>query len=153
MTSSVSSASSSAASILSRATSSAKESPAHAAATAYASAKSAERFSYATVVFISLTTIITALAIIAASVYFSGYSDDVARWWAKRYYKAKAVAEVKVLENTGMESVHGLVTESLKKNPVMGEDELEQVSGGLGKEAAQQGLGGVSDKLGSLEKL
>jgi len=40
-------------------------------------------------------------------------------------------------------------TDSLKKNPVMGEDELEQVSGGLGKEAAQQGLGGISDKLGS----
>jgi len=44
-------------------------------------------------------------------------------------------------------------TDSLKKNPVMGEDELEQISGGLGKEAVQQGLGGVSDKLGSLEKL
>lgn len=44
-------------------------------------------------------------------------------------------------------------TDSLKKNPVMGEDELEQVSGGLGKEAAQQGLGGASDKLGGLGKL
>lgn len=32
----------------------------------------------------------------------------------------------------------------------MGEDELEQVSGGLGKEAAQQGLAGVSGKLGGL---
>jgi hypothetical protein len=31
----------------------------------------------------------------------------------------------------------------------MGEDELENISGGLGKEAAQQGLGGVSDKLGA----
>ena len=110
MTSSVSSASFAAASIFSSATSSAKESPAHAAATAYASAKSAKGFSYATVVFISLTGIITTLAIIAATVYFSGYGDDVARWWAKRYYKAKAVAEVKVLENTGVESVHELVT-------------------------------------------
>ena len=33
---------------------------------------------------------------------------------------------------------------------MMGEDELEQVSGGLGKEASEQGLGGVSDKLGGL---
>jgi hypothetical protein len=32
----------------------------------------------------------------------------------------------------------------------MGEDELEQVSGGLGKEAAQEGLGGVGKKLGGL---
>lgn len=110
MTSPVSSASSAAASIFSSATSSAKESPVHAAATAYAGVKSAEGFSYATVAFISLTCIITALAIIAAGVYFSGYSDDVASWWAKRYYKAKAVAEVKVLENTGVESVHSLVT-------------------------------------------
>jgi len=149
MTPSISSASSSGASIFSSATSSAKESPAHAAATAYASAKSAQGFTYGTLAFISLTGIITTLAIIAAGVYFSGYGDDAAKWWAKRYYKAKAIAEVKVLENTSMGSVHGLVTDSLKKNPVMGEDELEQVSGGLGKEAAQQGLGGISDKLSS----
>lgn len=32
----------------------------------------------------------------------------------------------------------------------MGEDELEQVSGGLGKEAAQQGLAGVDGNLGKL---
>lgn len=32
----------------------------------------------------------------------------------------------------------------------MGEDELEQVAPGLGSEAAQQGLGGVSDKYGRL---
>jgi hypothetical protein len=44
-------------------------------------------------------------------------------------------------------------TDQLKKNPVMGEDELEQVSGGLGKEAASEGLAGVSGKLGGLGKL
>lgn len=42
--------------------------------------------------------------------------------------------------------------DSLKKNPVMGEGELDNVAGGLGKEAAQQGLGGVSSKLGGLGK-
>lgn len=110
MTSPASSASSAAASVFSSATSSAKESPAAAAASAYAAKKSVESFSYATVAFISLTGIITTLAIIAASVYFAGYGDDVAEWWAKRYYKAKAIAEVKVLENTGLESVHSAVT-------------------------------------------
>lgn len=35
----------------------------------------------------------------------------------------------------------------------MGEDELEQVSGGLGKEAVSEGLGGVSKKLGGLGNL
>jgi hypothetical protein len=34
----------------------------------------------------------------------------------------------------------------------MGADELEQVSGGLGKEALDEGLGGVSSKLGGLGK-
>ncbi len=32
----------------------------------------------------------------------------------------------------------------------MGKDELEEVSPGLGSEAAQQGLGAVSDKYGRL---
>ena len=35
----------------------------------------------------------------------------------------------------------------------MGQGELDNVAGGLGKEAAQQGLGGVSGKLGGLGKL
>ena len=34
----------------------------------------------------------------------------------------------------------------------MGEGELEQVSGGLGKEASSEGLAGVSGKLGGLGK-
>jgi hypothetical protein len=42
--------------------------------------------------------------------------------------------------------------DSLKKNPVMGEDELEQVAPGLGGEAVQEGLAGVSSKLGGLGK-
>lgn len=35
----------------------------------------------------------------------------------------------------------------------MGEGELEQVAPGLGSEAVQEGVGGVSDKLGGLGKL
>lgn len=45
------------------------------------------------------------------------------------------------------------VPDSLKNNPVMGESELDQVSGGLGKEAVSEGVGGVSDKLGGLGKV
>jgi hypothetical protein len=41
----------------------------------------------------------------------------------------------------------------LKKNPMMGEDELNQVQSGLGGEAVQEGLAGVSGKLGGLGKL
>ena len=107
MTSPASSASTAAESVFSSATSKAKTSPAAAAATADAAAQSAKATSFSTVAFISLTGIFTTLAIIAASIYFAGYGDDVAEWWAKRYYKAKAVAEVKVMENTGIESVQG----------------------------------------------
>jgi hypothetical protein len=78
-------------------------------ATAEPSESPTEGFSYGTVAVIATTGIVTTLAIIAASIYFSGYADDVAEWWAKRYYKAKAIAEVKVLENAGMDSVQGAV--------------------------------------------
>lgn len=42
------------------------------------------------------------------------------------------------------------LTDSLKNNPAMGEAELEQVAPGLGAEAAQEGLAGVSEKLGGM---
>jgi len=103
--------------------------------------------------FTSLAVVVTVIAIVLAGIWFGGYADDVGEWWAKRYYKAKAAAEVKVLENAGSDQLQGALKDSLKKNPVMGEDELEQVSGGLGKEAAQEGLGGVSKKLGGLGNL
>ena len=45
------------------------------------------------------------------------------------------------------------LTDSLKQNPIMGKDELEQVAPGLGAEAVQDGLAGVSSKLGGLGKL
>jgi len=147
-------AASAASSVFSSATSKVSASPGAAAATAASAAGAVDRGrSYFSIFFISLTGIVTFLAIAAASIYFSGYADDVAEWWAKRYYKAKAGAEVKLMENVGEERVQGMVKDSLKKNPVMGEDELEQVSGGLGKEAAQEGLGGVSKKLGGAGNL
>jgi hypothetical protein len=102
------------------------------------------------IILTSLAALVTLLAVTAATIYFAGYADDVAEWWAKRYYKAKAITEMKVMEHAGSEQVEGMMKDSLKKNPVMGEDELEQVSGGLGKEAAQEGLGGVGKKLGGL---
>ncbi|KIW11461.1 hypothetical protein PV08_10761 [Exophiala spinifera] len=108
--------------------------------------------SFSSAMFKFLTYVVTLVVLTAAAVYFTGYADDVAGWAAKRYYKAKAIAEVKVLENVGSEKVESEIKESLKKNPVMGQSELDDVAGGLGQEAAQQGLGGVSSKLGGLGK-
>eukprot|EP01121_Diplochlamys_sp_Union-15-3_P015244 TRINITY_DN4999_c0_g1_i1.p1 TRINITY_DN4999_c0_g1~~TRINITY_DN4999_c0_g1_i1.p1 ORF type:complete len:130 (-),score=4.23 TRINITY_DN4999_c0_g1_i1:406-795(-) len=124
---------------------------AKASATPLSSSK--EGLSTTSTIFISLAALITLFAVILATIYFAGYADDVAEWWAKRYYKAKALAEIKVMQNVGGEKVEGMLKDSLKKNPVLGEDELEQVSGGLGKEAMSEGFGGVSDKLGGLGKL
>ncbi|KAK4936534.1 hypothetical protein LTR10_022583 [Elasticomyces elasticus] len=104
------------------------------------------------IVFTSAAVIVTLLALVLATIYFTGYADDVAEWWAKRYYKAKAIAEVKVLENAESDKLQGVLKDSLKKNPILGEGELDSISSGLGQEAVAQGLGGVSDKLGALGK-
>lgn len=61
------------------------------------------------IIFTSLAAVVTVLALILATIYFAGYADDVAEWWAKRYYKAKAVAEVKILENAGSDEVQGVL--------------------------------------------
>ncbi len=57
----------------------------------------------------AFAALITLLAIAAATVYFAGYADDVGEWWAKRYYKGKAIAEVKVLEGVGEGKVEGVL--------------------------------------------
>ncbi|EXJ88830.1 hypothetical protein A1O3_01894 [Capronia epimyces CBS 606.96] len=127
-------------------------SSAFSSAAAKASQESGRSSSTAGTILTSLAVIITVLAITAATIYFAGYADDVTEWIAKRYYKGKAIAEVKVLENTGSEKLQSMAKDSLKRNPVLGEGELDQVSGGLGKEAVSDGLGDVSGKLGGLGK-
>lgn len=148
----MSSASSSLSKSLSSGTSSASSAFASASASALPGSKSTGGMSTTSTIFTGFAALVTVLALIAATVYFAGYADDVAEWWAKRYYEGKAVAEVKILEGVGEGKVEGALKNSLKKNPLMGEDELEQVSGGFGKEAVSEGFGGVSGKLGGLGK-
>jgi len=88
-----------------------------------------------------------------AGLYFSGQADDLFVFLAKKYYKAEAKTEEKALEKAGTEQAEGFLKDRLKKNPMMGEDELNQVQSGLGGEAAREGLAGVSGKLGGLGKL
>lgn len=95
---------------------------------------------------------VTVLAVAAAGIYFAGYADDVGRWAAKKYYVGKAKAEVEAMGKLGGDAAQGFLKDSLKKNPVMGEAELDQVAPGLGGEAVQDGLAGVSGKLGGLGK-
>jgi len=96
---------------------------------------------------------LTILAVAVAGVYFSGYADDLFVDLAKKYYKAEAKAEAKAFEKAEGDQAKSFFKDQLKKNPVMGEGELEQVAPGLGSEAVQEGLGGVSSKLGGLGKL
>jgi len=96
--------------------------------------------------------IITALAVAVAGLYVSGQADDLFVYLAKKYYKAEAKAEANALEQVGEGKAEGFLKDQLKKNPVMGESELNQVQQGLGGEAVREGLGGVSGKLGGLGK-
>lgn len=119
--------------------------------------------------------IVTALAVAVAGLYVSGQADDLFVYLAKKYYKAEAKAEANALEQVGEGKAEGFLkgnacpflylaassggtnrtlshTDQLKKNPVMGESELNQVQQGLGGEAVREGLGGVSGKLGGLGK-
>lgn len=96
--------------------------------------------------------ILTVLAVAVGGLYFSGYADDFFVYFVERFYKAKAKAEEKALEQAGEGQAQDFLKGQLKKNPLMGEDELNQVQSGLGSEAAREGLGGVSSKLGGLGK-
>lgn len=128
---------------------------------------------------IVLTTIVitaTTILLFLAGIYYSGYADDFLDSLTKKTYSAKARGEATILANTGNEKVQGVLKgkvtavfheesfvhcgqpadkklDSLKKNPVMGEGELEQVSSGLGKQAVSEGVGGVSERLGGLGKV
>jgi len=101
------------------------------------------------ILFTAVATIITLLALVVATVYFTGYADDVAEWWTRRYYKAKAIVEVKVMENAGSEKLEGMGKDSLGKNPLVSEAERKKVSGNMGNEAvpAQEDLGHGSQHL------
>lgn len=47
------------------------------------------------------SVVISVLALIVAGVYFSGYADDFFIYWAKKFYKGKAKAEMAALEKVG----------------------------------------------------
>jgi hypothetical protein len=44
-----------------------------------------------------------------AGLYFSGQADDLFAYFAKKYYKAEAKAEEKVLEKAGTDKAEGLL--------------------------------------------
>ncbi|KAK3170570.1 hypothetical protein OEA41_002651 [Lepraria neglecta] len=95
---------------------------------------------------IVLTTI--GAAIVGA--YMSPVGEDVTKWVMEKFFKAEAKAEEKALEKAGETQAEGFLKDRLKKNPVVSNDELNQISGGLGDEAAKEfgkeGLGkGISN--------
>ncbi|EHY58751.1 hypothetical protein HRR83_007476 [Exophiala dermatitidis] len=161
ISSSLSSASSAASSAANSAASSA--SSALNSATAQASASAYPEYngglSTTTKVFSSLGVIFTFLLLAAAGLYFAGYADDVGEWFAKRYYKGKGIAQAKVLEHSGSEKLQSMARDSLKKNPVMGEEDVGhvgQVGGGLGRDTANtvnDGVGNASQRISGLTNL
>ncbi|MCJ1384581.1 hypothetical protein MMC17_007698 [Xylographa soralifera] len=77
---------------------------------------------------------------------------DVMEWVGERFFKYKAKAEEKALEQAGEGQAREFLKDQLKKNPVMSTDELNSIQGGLGDEAMKQfggGKGGLGAMLGA----
>ena len=96
------------------------------------------------------TILITLLAAVGAAVYLTDAGNDMMQWAAERFFKAEAKAEKKALEKAGTEKMQGFLTDQLKKNPVVSNEELNDIQGGLGDEAASElgGKGGIDAMLG-----
>jgi len=100
---------------------------------------------------LSVTLILGILTAIAAYLYlFTDTGKDIAEYVAERFFKAKAKAEEKALEKAGEGKAEGFLKDQLKKNPVVSNEELNQISGGLGDEAAREfgGKKGLGSMLG-----
>jgi len=86
-----------------------------------------------------LTLVLGAITATAAYLYlYTDTGKDLAEWAAERFFKAKAKAEEKALEKAGEGKAEGFLKDQLKKNPVISNDELNAIQGGLGDEAARE---------------
>ncbi|CAF9928031.1 hypothetical protein IMSHALPRED_007360 [Imshaugia aleurites] len=100
-----------------------------------------------------ISILLTVLAAVAGGVYMSGAADDVIKFVMEKYFKAEAKGEEKLLEKSGEGAAEGFLKDRLKKNPVVSNDELNQISSGLGDEAAKEfgknfGKGGLGSNIG-----
>ncbi|KAL8954540.1 MAG: hypothetical protein Q9183_007063 [Haloplaca sp. 2 TL-2023] len=99
--------------------------------------------------YVILAIILTVLAAIGAGLYMSDAGSDMTQWMAERFFSAKLRAEQVALQHAGSEKAQSFLKDQMKKNPVVSNDELEQVSEGLGEEAKEfEGKGGLGAMLG-----
>ncbi|MCJ1405551.1 hypothetical protein MMC11_008779 [Xylographa trunciseda] len=104
-----------------------------------------------TTAYVVLTLVFTLLLGAAVAVYMTDAGTDVMEWAGERFFKYKAKAEEKALEQAGEGQAREFLKDQLKKNPVVSTDELNSISGGLGDEAMKQfggGKGGLGAMLG-----
>lgn len=95
-----------------------------------------------------VTSILTALlAILVGGIYMSGAADDLIEWATTKFLVYKAKGEEKALEKAGSEGAENFLKGQLKHNPVVSDDELNRVSGGLGGEAGRE-FGALGKNLG-----
>jgi len=102
--------------------------------------------------YLILTLIATLLLGAAIAVYTTEAGTDLMEWAGERFFKYKAKAEEKALEQAGEGQAREFLKDQLKKNPVMSTDELNSISGGLGDDAMKQfggGKGGLGAMLGA----
>ncbi len=113
--------------------------------------------------------VLATIGAIAGGVYMFGQADDLIKFVMEKYFKAEATAEEKALEKAGATKAEGFLSvdgrlqpkfegyaadpqyrkDRLKQNPVVSNAELNQVSGGLGDEAAREyGKRGLGKGIG-----
>jgi len=56
-----------------------------------------------------ITIVITVIAVALTALYFSGYADDLFKYYAKKFYKAEAKAEMTALEKVGEGKAEGFL--------------------------------------------
>ncbi|MCJ1391234.1 hypothetical protein MMC18_004096 [Xylographa bjoerkii] len=103
------------------------------------------------ITFFILTLVLTLILGAAIAVYTTDAGKDLMEWAGERFFKYKAKAEEKALEQAGEGQAREFLKDQLKKNPVMSTDELNSIQGGLGDEAMKQfggGKGGLGAMLG-----
>ncbi|KAI9735961.1 MAG: hypothetical protein M1834_001427 [Cirrosporium novae-zelandiae] len=77
--------------------------------------------------YLIIAIVLTLLVAFAAFLYVSGAGEDLFNYCAKYYLKVKAKAQQEALEHAGEEKTRGYLKSQLKGNPLVGEDEVEEI--------------------------
>ncbi|MCJ1471499.1 hypothetical protein MMC13_000138 [Lambiella insularis] len=107
-----------------------------------AQSDSATSFSTTSLILLVLSSF---LALACAALFMTDAGKDLMEYAGERFFKYKAKAEEKALEKAGSDEVQGFLKNQLKKNPMVSNDELNEIQSGLGDQAMKE-FGGIGKK-------